>query len=258
MPDRVRELQRALADLALAPDAAAFEADPAAFAGARGLPGPDQAAFRRCRPRLLSYREFVREDIWEPVELYLPITLALLERAGALEEARSGFLASRLLASPYYRDIAPTFLGWLAATGWGLERWPFLVQLAHAELVPELVEHAPDTPPRAGLHPEPAPGDRIVPAPPPPVLAYDWRVLEATPEAPGPPPGPCHLLAFRDAEGFVRWRELTPATAAVLVRAQQEPIGRAAAALGLGDPGAVLALLAALRAAGALEGFQAG
>lgn len=253
MCDAVLTLQRTLAALALDPDAAAFEADPGAFASARGLPEGDQAAFRHYRDRLLHYRNAVRDDIWEPIDLYFPLTRTLLEQAGAWEPCRAAFLATRIFRSPFYRDIAPTFLGWLATSGRGRDRWPFLLELAHFELVRERVEHLPDEPAPTGLRADPRPGDRLVLAPSTLVLAYSYRVHEATWEAPAPAPGTCHLLASRDAEGFVRWRELTEATAWLLVRAQAAPMAVAARELGL-DLEVVVAFLASLD--GAVAGFS--
>ncbi|BDU71623.1 HvfC/BufC family peptide modification chaperone [Mesoterricola silvestris] len=245
MPDPVLALQRSLAALALDPDASAFEADPAAFAAARGLPEGDRAAFRRFRSRLLYYRDAVREDIWEPIDLDFPLTRTLLEGAGAWEACRAAFLATRIFRSPYYRDISPTFLGWMATSGWGRERWPFLLELAHFELVKQLVEHLPDEALPGDLRASPRPGDRLVLAPPTQVLTYAHRVHEATWEAPAPRPGACHLLASRDAQGFIRWRELTEATAYLLVRAQAATVAGAARELGL-ELAVVTAFLASL------------
>ncbi len=254
-PDPVLALQRALADLALDPDTAAFEADPRAFAAARGLPRADREAFHRFKARLLFYRDGVRAALWEPLEDAYPLTLALLARDGALEACRSAFLASRSCVRPFHRDLAATFLGWLAASGWGQDRWPALLELAHSELVKLLVEHGPDGPLPAHLRPAPGPGDVAVLAPATQVLAYAHRVLEATLDRPEPPPGACRLVAARGPDGAVRWRELTEGATALLVRAQNEPIGEVVAALGLRDGPAALAFLAELRAWGALAGF---
>ncbi|WP_306602105.1 putative DNA-binding domain-containing protein [Geothrix sp. 21YS21S-2] len=256
MPDAVLALQRSLAALALDPDAAAFEADPGAFAAARGLPEGDQAAFRRYRDRLLYYRDAVREDICEPVDQDFPLTRTLLEGAGAWGACRAGFLSSRTFRSPFYRDISATFLGWLATSAWGRDRWPFLLELAHFELVRQLVEHLPDAAPPAGLRAVPRPGDLLVLAPSTQVLAYAYRVHEATWEAPAPEPGACRLLASRDAQGFIQWRELTEAAACLLARARGASLAAVAEELGLADLPGLLSFLAGLREAGAVLGFR--
>lgn len=249
-------LQRCFASLALDASAAAFESDAGAFAAVHGLPRRDQEAFRRFQDRLLYYRDAVREAIWEPMDRYLPLSGAVLEEAGALEECRAAFLATRALQSPFYRDVAPTFLGWLASSGWGQDRWPFLLQLVHFELVKELVEHGPEGGPPGDLHPLPAPGDRLVLAAPTQILAYAFQVHEATLDHPAPLPGPCHLLASRGGDGYIKWRVLTEATACLLTRAQSAPIVQTMGALGLEDLSGTLALLEELQGLGAIQGFR--
>ena len=251
----VLRLQRCLASLVLDPEEEAWSEDLGAFAEAQGLSGRDQEAFRRFQDRLLFYRDSVRGALWEPLDRYFPLLQAILEAAEAWEPCRTAFLATRSVNSPYYRDVAPTFLGWLASSGWGQDQWPFLLQLAHFELVKELVEHGQEREAPEGLHPDPAPGDRLVLAGPTQVLGYTWLVHEATFEHPEPAPGACHLLASRGGDGYVRWRVLTAATAALLVQAQQDPIAEVLAALGLDDLQGTLALLAELQAKGAILGF---
>jgi hypothetical protein len=251
----VLTLQRCLAALALEPETAAFEADPGAFAAGQGLSARHQAAFQRSRARMLFYRYGVRQAIWEPVDTYLPLTRAALRPEGGWQAVCDAFLAARALSSPFYRDIAPTLLGWIAETGWGLERWPFLLELMHFELVQELVEHRPDPPPATGLEPVPTLARRLQLAPSSLVLSYGHAVHEATLEQPVPPVRACHLLAYRDGDGLMLWREVNGPMAALLVRAQTETLGEACAGLGLGaDPG-LLTQLAELRADGALQGF---
>jgi hypothetical protein len=248
-------IQRCFAAMVLDPEADTFEADPAAFAADHGLGLLHQEAFRCCKDRLLFYRDSVRGALWEPMERYLPLLQTILEEAGAWEACRTAFLATRAVASPFYRDVAPTFLGWLAASGWGQDRWPYLLQLAHFELVKELVEHVPagETPPDP--HPVPGPRDRLMLAASTQVLAYTYRVHEATFEHPEPLPGACHLLASRGEDGYVRWRVLTDATAALLVRAQAAPIEEVMGTLGLEDLPTTLAFLEELQALGAIQGF---
>ena len=252
----VLDLQRALVEASLMPDAGPLERDPAGFAAGHGLPAGDQAAFVRFRDRLLVYRTLVRTDLAEPVEAICGVTRALLEGAGAWEECLAAFLASRKVTSAFYRNLAATFLGWLASTGWGAERWPFLLQLVHFELVHALVAHHPGGPESRGLHAQPDPTDLLVLDAPTQLVSYAYRVHLATEEAPVPEPGTCHLLAFRDPEGYPRWMELTPATAALILRAQHTGIGPAALELGLADLPEALELLAGLQGRGALLGFS--
>jgi len=77
----------------------------------------------------------------------------------------------------------------------------------------------------------------------------------ATVQAPVPAPGTTHLLAYRDGTGLPQWLELTPATASLLLRAQQTSIGQAALDLGLTDLSEAVELLAQCQAKGAILGF---
>ncbi|MBI4911671.1 MAG: putative DNA-binding domain-containing protein [Acidobacteria bacterium] len=202
------------------------------------------------------YRSLVRSGLADPLESVFPVTRALLEEAGAWEEAVDGFLAARCLPSPHYRDIAPAFLGWLHATGWGRERWPFLAELAHAEILEVLVERHPDEPPPEGLTEEPTPGARLVLGPAAQLVAYAHAVHRCTVDAPLPEPGAACLLAYRGPEGEGRFLELTPATQALLLEAQHASIAQAAETVGLPDLEAILILLRDLRTQGAVAGFR--
>ena len=255
--DTVLALQRTLVEAALMPDPGPLERDPAGFAAGRGLAPADQAAFQRFKERLLVYRSLVRSDLVEPVETTCVVTRALLEGQGAWEDCLAAFLESRGVRSLFYRDLSATFLGWIGATGWGLDRWPFLLQLTHFELLTALVQHHPGGAGVDGLHPQPRLGDRLWLAAPTQVVTYAYQVHLATPEAPVPAPGTVHLLAYRNAGGWPRWMELTPATAALLLAAQRVSIGQAALDLGLADLSEAVELLADLQARGALLGFRA-
>jgi hypothetical protein len=253
--DSVLALQRTLMDAALMLDPAPLERDPGGFAAERGLPRGDQQAFARFKHRLLVYRTMVRSDLMEPVETICYLTQALMEQAGLWEECQATFLASRGVQSAFYRDLSATFLGWLAATGWGQERWPFLLQLVHFEVLTALVARHPGGALPAGLRPAPRLGDRLVLAAPTQVVTYQHLVHLSSVAAPVPAPGTVHLLAYRDAEGYPQWMELTPATAALLLGAQAASIGQAAMDLGLADLSEALELLARFQANGAIAGF---
>ena len=257
MPDpRTLRLQRALASLVLAADEAALEADPGRVARRQELSGADQRSFRDQGPALLTYRELARLSLMEPLESMFPVLKALLEGAGAWDECLQAFLEARVVGSPHYRDIAPAFLGWLAATGWGQDRWPFLLELAHAEILEVLVARFPDSDPPEGLHPDPGAEDAVVLNPATQIVSYTHAVHRASELAPIPEARPVHLLAFRDAEGEARLMELTPATAALLVQAQTCPLAEAAAALKVLDLAPVTTLLRELRRDGAIVGFR--
>ena len=252
----VLALQRALAALVLDPEGAAFEEDPVSFARAQGLPEADAEAFGRFPGGLGAYRELARLSLVDPIETMFPVTRALLEREGAWEGCIDAFLQARCVASRHYRDIAPAFLGWLAETGWGQATWPFLLELAHAELLEVLVARFPDADLPAGLHVDPACGDRLVLDPAAQVVSYRHAVHRTSEAAPVPEARPTHLLAYRDSDGRPQLMDLTAAAAALLVRAQTESLAGAAEALGV-DLAATLSLLEELRDRGAIAGFRA-
>nr|WP_275976133.1 putative DNA-binding domain-containing protein [Geothrix oryzisoli] len=246
-----------MAALVLDPDGATFEEDPAGFARSHGLPEADAQSFQQFSAGLAAYRELARLSLMDPIETMFPITRALLEREGSWEPCVEAFIQARCVASPHYRDIAPAFLGWLAETGWGQATWPFLLELAHAELLEVLVARFPEADRPPGLHKVPGLPDRIVLDSVAQVVSYRHAVHRVSEAAPVPEARPTHLLAYRDGDGQPQLMDLTPAAAALLVRAQTESLAEAAAALGLADPAATLALLEELRDRGAIAGFQA-
>lgn len=250
-------LQRALAALVLDPEGATFEDDPAAFARSHGLPEADAQSFRQFSGGLAAYRQLARLSLMDPIETMFPITKALLEREDAWEPCIEAFLQARCVASQHYRDIAPAFLGWLAETGWGQATWPFLLELAHAEILEVLVARFPEADLPLGLHPEPGPADRLVLDPATQVVSYRHAVHQVSEAQPVPEARPTHLLAYRDSEGRPQLMDLTPTAAALLIRAQAENLAESAAALGLGDLAATTGLLNDLRERGAIAGFEA-
>ncbi len=257
MPEpRTLRLQRAMASLVLDADEAALEADSGRVARRQELSGADQRSFRDQGPAMMTYRELARMSLIDPLETMFPVLKALLEGAGVWAECVQAFLDARVVKSSQYRDIAPAFLGWLAATRWGQDRWPFLLELAHVEILEVLVARYPDSDPLEDLHDEPGPGDLVILDPATQVVSYTHAVHRACEESPVPEATPTHLLAFRDGEGMVRLMELTPATAALLVRAQTSPLVETAAALNVPDLAPIRSLLLDLRHDGAIAGFQ--
>lgn len=245
-----------MASLVLDADAAALEADPGRTARRHGLSGADQRAFREQGEAMMTYRELARMSLLEPLETMFPVLKALLESEERWDPCVQAFLDARLIRSGHYRDIAPTFLSWLATTGWGQERWPFLLELAHAEILEVLVARYPDVDPPEGLHAAPGEGDLIVLDPATQIVSYAHAVHRVTEAAPVPEARPTHLLAFRNGDGEAQLMELTPATAALLVQAQSRPLGEAAAALHIPDLEPVLKLLNDFHRDGAIAGFQ--
>lgn len=257
MREDLLKLQRTLADLVLEPDAGeAFDRDPEDFGARRGLAPRNTAALLRFKDRLLIYRQMVHSDLEDPLEESFPITRVALEAAEAWDRCVSDFISSRTVSTPHYRDIAPTFVGWLAESRWGLERWPWLLELAHFEFVDRMVRLGPDPDPRQDLDADPTPCHRIVLDGASQILSYRFAVHRSTEARPVPEETPAWLLAYRDTEeGDCRILEITEATSALLVRAQKEPIGEAVKILGLSDLQESLALLQDLQRQGAVRGF---
>ena len=253
---RLARLQGTLADLVLDRDAESFRRDPAGFAAARGLDPADQAALALRRDRWLVYRDLARTALEDPLPDTFPITQALLAGAGAWTEAVEGFLASRTVSSPYYRDIAPAFVAWLAASRWGQDRWPFLLQLAHYEALELEVLRHPDTPQPADLEPEPTADHVAVLDPAARNLTYGHAVQEATVDTPVPPARCTHLLCHRDGGGDFRVLELTPHVSALLARSQEgQALGPATEDLEVSLESA-FDLLRDFRQRGAVAGFR--
>lgn len=253
---RTLRLQRAMASFVLDEDEPALVADAGRVARRQGLSAADQQAFRAQAEAFLTYRELARMSLVEPLESMFPVLKSLLEEAGAWDACVQTFLDARVVRSSHYRDIAPAFLGWLADTAWGQDRWPFLLELAHAEILEVLVARFPEAEPLRGLHAEPQPADLLVLDPATRIVSYSHAVHRVSEASPHPEVRPAHLIAFRPADGEARLLELTPATAAFLVRAQETPLDEAAASLGIEDLASLSSLLRDLRRDGAIAGFQ--
>ena len=87
------------------------------------------------------------------------------------------------------------------------------------------------------------------------LVTYQYQVHLATLDALVPAPGTTHLLAYRNREGLPQWLELTPATAALILKGQAGSIGQAILDLGLTDLSEAVELLASLQTRGAILGF---
>lgn len=257
MAERTMELQRCMADLLLNEDGgAAFARDPISFGAARGLGSTDLAALDRYKSRLLTYRDLARSALEDPLPDCFPILHALLTEAGAWEDCVNAFFASRSIQSPYYRDVTPSFVSWLASSAWGQERWPFLLQLAHFEYIEVEILRWPDEAPPPGLQTAPAPALHVVFDGAARNLAYTFRVHHAEKKDPTPEAGETFLLGYRVPDGEFFYSELSAHASAFLARCLEgASIGEAASALDLSLE-EVLSLLSDLAAKGAILGFQ--
>ena len=253
--DRVEKLQSALADIALDADPSTFKADPIAFAAARGLEPGDARAFQRWQRRLLTYRALVRFALSDPIPDCFPIAKARLDREGLWEPCVEAFLDARRIQSPYYRHIHPHFVEWLAESGWGADRFPFLLSLAHFEYLELEVLRAPEDEAEPGLATAPTPSARARFSASARHLANPRRVDEATEEDPEPPEGLALLFCHRLADGRYRQQEVDGPQSALLTRLLEgTAIGEAAEAVGLSF-GEAAAFLEELQSEGAILGY---
>jgi hypothetical protein len=252
---RSLRLQRAMATLILGGDEAVMAIDPARVARRLELSATDQCAFRDQAEALMTYRELARTNLIEPLETMFPVLKSLLENAQAWDPCIQAFLDAKVIRSSQYRDIAPAFLDWLAATSWGQDRWPFLLELAHAEILEVLVARFPDSDPPGNIHPDPGPDDFVVLDPATQVVTYRHAVHLVQEAAPIPEARPTHLLAFRNREGDAKLLELTAATSALIVQGRVRTLSAAAAALDMPDLAPALTLFRKLQRDGAIAGF---
>ena len=255
--DRTWMLQRCMADLILDLESArAFAEDPRSFGAVRGLGEADQLGLEAFKSGLLVYRDIARTALEDPLPDCFPITHALLEEAGLWDDCVDAFLASRSIQSPYYRDVNPAFVEWLATGEWNRERWPFLLQLAHFEYIEVEILRWPDDPPPNNIDKAPSADSLVVFAGATRNLAYFYQVHKATKEDPEPEAGETFLLGYRDPEGDFLYSELSAHASAFLARCMDgESVGAAASALDL-QVDEVLDLLIRFREKGALSGFR--
>lgn len=251
--DRVEQLQSAFAQVALDADVSSFRQDPVAFAANRGLGPGDARAFQRWQGRLLTYRALVRYALSSPLPDCFPISKMALGEAW--EPCVDAFLDSRTIQSPYYRHIHPHFVEWLATSGWGQDRWPFLLSLAHFEYLELEVLRAPEDEPAAGLDTAPEPSFHAHLSASARNQAYPWRVHEATEEDPIPAEGLTLLFCHRLPDGRYHQRELGGPESAFLTRLLEgEAMGPAAEAVGL-EWKVAAGFLEELRSEGAVLGY---
>lgn len=226
----------------------------------RGAPRPAGVPARR----MGLYNELLFNNIENSLNACFPVARALLGTRRWPRLARAFFRDWRC-QTPHYREIPREFVRYLMEMA--VNQPPWLAELAHYEWA-ELAVDIMDAPPAPAFDPE---GDlldgRPVLAPALMNLAYDWPVHQIGPAHRPRKPAATRLLVFRRADDTVGFMELNPVSARLVSLLQEgAPTGRAAAlriAAELAHPhpetvvsGAV-AVLAELRAAGALFGVQA-
>jgi hypothetical protein len=248
------QVQRAIGDLLL-DEAPEFREDPGGWARQKGLDAADQAAIQTYAKRLWVYRELVDFALSDPLNDGFPITKALLEKEDQWDPCLRAFFAARTISSIYYRDLNPTFLAWLMESGWGSERWPFLLSLAHWEYteLELIIMPQADAPASFSTSPDPRATAvfREVRH-----LTYPYQVHESTEESPAPEQGETHLLAWRDADADFQSLVLSPHASALVARLlAKQPLQTACDTVGVTYDQA-LPLLQELRDRDVLLGFM--
>lgn len=226
----------------------------------RGAPHPAGVPARR----MAIYNELLFNNIASSLEACFPVSRALLGTRRWPRLARAFFRDWRC-QTPHYREIPREFVRYLMEMA--VNQPPWLAELAHYEWA-ELAVDTMDVPPAPACESD---GDlldgRPVLAPALMNLAYAWPVHQIGPAHRPRRPAPTHLLVFRRANDTVGFMELNPVSARLVSLLQDgAPTGRAAAlriAAELAHPhpetvvSGTAAVLAELRAAGALFGVQA-
>lgn len=174
--------------------------DPAANAAPEGL-NPQ---------RLDLYQSLVYRNIESFLASGFPQVKARMREQKWHRKIRA-FICSGYMTTPIFHELPGCFALWLSEQGLGksqLDR--MLEQLAHFAWVRHALDFAPDEQ-SGGLAPA---GDLFAGRPCWSGLAwplrYDWRVHDVTPEQ-KVVREPVQLLAWRDADDRIRWREVGPA-----------------------------------------------
>ncbi len=266
----IRELERVLADACFGEGSGdALVHDLRGFLDARGVAPDDVEAIAAAPHRLAVYRSLVRNGLAGVVVRMLPRTRARLNAAcaGRFDADFARFLDEAGPRTHYLRDVPAELFAWVAP------RWrrdalvpAYLCDLAAYELAGFAVAAseslgATSPPGEVALDRPMAFADSAR------VLHHEWAVHELPPDETAtaePERREVHLLAYRDADHAVRWLELTPLAASIVVRliagdALGVALARACADHGT-PPGAVAAdvarLLADLAERGVLLGAK--
>lgn len=177
---------------------------------------PQGVSLRRMR----VYTEIVFNNMEGTLAACFPVSKKVLGTRRWLRLVRR-FFAEHRSATPLFRQVPEEFLRWLAGTE-GPDIPPYLPQLAHYEWV-ELAVAVSDALAPAGLV---ADGDLLeqipVLAPALMLLRYDWPVQRISPRIKPQQPlaEPLWLLVYRDAGDEVRFVELNPVSARLLMLLQ--------------------------------------
>jgi hypothetical protein len=214
---RLLAIQRAVQRLALSPDA---PEDPAATFVRAGVDPADARALGSFSPeRTAVYGWLVGRTVLTAIQNQLPATARRLPEEQVASLARR-FLEEAPPRSPYLRDVPFEFAMWAAAHWRSGGVPPYLPDLARFELLAFAVGSAEAGPRPAA--PEPLAADRGVWLDGSVHLArFDHAVhllFDGGAEDREPDARSLALLMYRDHENEIRWIEMAPLAAEVLVR----------------------------------------
>jgi hypothetical protein len=209
-----------IADACFGDSAAAIAGDLAAYLARHDIAKEDADAILASPRRLGLYRQLVRHNVVNVVDMMLERTRARLDAhvPGAFDRAVDGFLAELGPQTPHMRDVPSEFLAWAAPRWRKDERVPkWLADHAELELVDFTVAVAPRPPPPPPLADVTA--DRALVFGDPRVIVHlAWAVHEAPVDdlTAKPEERAVHLLVYRDDKHQTRILDLTPLAAAIL------------------------------------------
>lgn len=180
--------------------------------------------------RLGVYRDLLFNTIEGLLAGNFPVIRALLGDAAWRTTVRD-FYRDHVCKTPLFPEIAREFLRWLDTLDDGALARPFLRELAHYEWVELALQIADVDDVAFDAIEDGAEGVRAlldgVPVPSPLAwpLAYTWPVhrIDASHQPDTPRPAPTLLLVRRDADGTVRFSELTPFAYRLLERIAEMP-----------------------------------
>lgn len=232
----------------------------------RGVPAPDGIR----DDRLAVYRDLLYNNLQSLLAGNFPV----IRRTLACEDWHAlvrAFYAGHRCRTPLFTEIGREFVRWLETVpDPGLPPW--IAELAHYEWV-ELALQISDALPPADLAPLPATaaGEVLLDAAPAVsplawALAYRWPVQRIGPafRPDRAPDAPTLLLVRRDADGEVRFAELSPLAFRLLellapgTRSGRDCLEALAREAGSADPDALIADGAALLARMAVDGTLCG
>jgi hypothetical protein len=213
-----RELENALAELALGPEIAADDARGIdAWLARHALPEADAAALRRDFGKLRIYRTLVRNNLREALHATMPRAMARLGER--FETDFAALLASSPPDSHSLRELTPQFLRFV------LPRWAedpsvpdYLADLARHEALQVEVASL-EARPRDHVQAELALDEGVAFVDAVRLVRYDWavhRLSEDEADRALPERDAVRLLVYRSPEHEVRYLELGAFAAALL------------------------------------------